>query len=751
MAPLSTPAQEQPAGTPEADVDSGDWEQVKTKSRSKPVKVASNNSYSRQVGSPTGPSTPRRRAEGLRPGHAGPVSNGDVGGEGRLGKGRQERADGVDRWRQDSNEWAARTGGKQHAGPVWGAKEAAAKEDSAKGSPAKEGSLKEGAVKKEEAGGERVEEKAPVVRKQTENGAVDLAQVSKQSPKKQPGREAVSSSPREAGILGSGSAAAPQLEGLASASSRPAEPPAKPAVKSSTFSYSAALKVGLPAGFEGDGEKSSPRGTEAPSGKALDGDAGSGNGSFPSLSKSNSRNERAQKGSKKGKEEQGSRGVVAKPNDGKKDEEKRAEDVSPSGKSKVEASKPAAESVVEHRTERSLPAKAEPSKVVEKPNPWGRLPVPDGAISLAEPQQKGEAKEQQAANMDGSGAPTKELQPKGGVVANESAPAEREKSRDPAGLQEGGERREAAKPSGRGWEGRKPNAQRAVQVQAPFLGGSLKHPASRQKTPPRVQLQQQFPTLPTRRAEPLNDLSALPPSAPERIQQRSMAGAPVRNRTPPLAHHAHRPQPVQVPAAQGPNVGVRISPTATPYTPSTAAFTPTAAPFTPSGRISPGLRSYGHLQPPVLVQQQTDGSLAYVQQQPMSDHSWRQLSGGRASGTPRANGPTMMYSPGTPQDYGYALAALSPSSQPGTPLGSPAMHMIMGGGQLPPPPAELLANADALHREVLRYAQGARRTPEARARAESAVLCVRKAIQALWPGSDVEVRRRDALFHQSFN
>ncbi|GAQ80715.1 Nucleotidyl transferase domain containing protein [Klebsormidium nitens] len=67
------------------------------------------------------------------------------------------------------------------------------------------------------------------------------------------------------------------------------------------------------------------------------------------------------------------------------------------------------------------------------------------------------------------------------------------------------------------------------------------------------------------------------------------------------------------------------------------------------------------------------------------------------------------------------------------------MATLVGGGLLPPPPPELLANADALHWEVLRYAEKARRTPEARARAESAVLCVRRAIQALWPAADVEI------------
>lgn len=788
-APRPPPPAEQPP-TATVDADDGDWEQVKPKARTKPLKVQSGNSYGRQVGSPTGPSTPRRRAEGPRPGHQGPVGNGDVGG----GRG------GPDRWRPEGGDWSSRAGGRPHAGPVWGAREGAA---------VKEGGAKEGSSR-EDVGAGKVEERGAKAEVR-ENGVMETGPV-KLSPRKhgaQPGKEAPFSSPREAGILGSGSAALEQVkekEQVAESANTVAEPPAKPAVKSSTFSYRAALKVGLPAKMEGT---SGVRASDRVAGKAGEVENESGE-VFPVLSKSNSKNERSQKAPKK---EQGA--VVAKKNedgekkdaekkvaekkdvekvvvekgegekrvgdkqdggksdrerkldlakeevtksaeeknDGKKVEEKKEEEKVVGDKEKAPASKAdplqapkspksrtetSEASVGTQKTDPSPPVKPEPAKAPEKPkpNPWNKLPTPIEPVSLAEVLQK-EKEQAELSNVARREPPAK------------PAAAEREgagdRTKDAAVLHEGGERREA-KLVGRGWEAKKPEPQQPTvpaQVQALPKGGGMIAPVLRQKTPPRVQQPQ---PLTARRGEPapVTDLSALPPSAPERIQQRSMGnmvgGIPARNRTPPLSHHSHRPQPVQVPPPQSLGTGVRISPTATPYTPNSVGFTPSAAPFTPSGRLSPGLRGYGppmgvlQTPPPMFV---SDPSLAY-------DQSWR-MPRGRNAPPPRANGgsaPPMVYSPTTPPDYGYALAALSPSSQPGTPLGSPAMAMLVGGGLLPPPPPELLTNADALHREVLRYAEKARRTPEARARAESAVLGVRRAIQALWPAADVEVGRR---------
>ncbi|GAQ80714.1 hypothetical protein KFL_000600310 [Klebsormidium nitens] len=667
------PTAEQPSAAGDV-IDEGDWEQVKTKPRTKPLKVQPGNSYGRQVGSPTGPSTPRRRAEGPRPGHQGPVGNGDVGG----GRG------GPDRWRPDGGDWAARAGGRQHTGSVWGAREGAAKE----------GGAKEGALK-EDAGVGRAEERGSKAEVR-ENGILETgpAKLSPRKPGAQAAKEAPFSSPREAGILGSGSAAVEQAEGkgqVAESVTTVADPPAKPgkaAVKSSTFSYSAALKVGLPAKMEDISASEKGRGGASDTAGKAGGAENESGEVFPVLSKSNSKNERVAKAPKKEhvavvvKNEDGETKDADRKDTEKKDDEKedavKKDGVEKSGKKgdgekkaeaskvgddmsekkdgkKVEAKKDAEKAagdrkeapkskgdplqapkspkskseagealVGAQKAEPSPPAKPEPVKAPEKPkpNPWGKLPTPIEPVSLAEVQQK--EQEQQA---ELSHAARREPQAKPAIGDREGAV---DRTKEAVALHEGGERREAAKPVGRGWEAKKPELQQpVVQVQAPQKGGGAFAPPLRQKTPPRMQHPQ---PLAARRGEPapVTDLSALPPSAPERIQQRSMGnlvgGIPARNRTPPLSHHSHRPQPVQVPAPQSLGTGVRISPTATPYTPNSAGFTPSATPFTPSGRLSPGLRGYG---PPMGVLQTpppmfaADPSLAY-------DQSWRMPRGRNA-------------------------------------------------------------------------------------------------------------------------
>ncbi|KAG6541734.1 hypothetical protein Mapa_016746 [Marchantia paleacea] len=74
-----------------------------------------------------------------------------------------------------------------------------------------------------------------------------------------------------------------------------------------------------------------------------------------------------------------------------------------------------------------------------------------------------------------------------------------------------------------------------------------------------------------------------------------------------------------------------------------------------------------------------------------------------------------------------------------TPVLLPYVSHITGNFSFSIPPPQTLGNAEALHAEILEFAQASRPSAETRVHAEAAVECVRDGVKRLWPEADVEV------------
>ncbi|CAM6092476.1 unnamed protein product [Calypogeia fissa] len=94
------------------------------------------------------------------------------------------------------------------------------------------------------------------------------------------------------------------------------------------------------------------------------------------------------------------------------------------------------------------------------------------------------------------------------------------------------------------------------------------------------------------------------------------------------------------------------------------------------------------------------------------------------------DGDVPLQSPLVPGSWGLQCPVL---------LMQPVISPVSGGFTFPPPAPQMLVNAEALHAEILEFAQAATPSSEARLHAEAAVECVRSSVKQLWPEADVEV------------
>ncbi|KAL2620746.1 hypothetical protein R1flu_000951 [Riccia fluitans] len=126
---------------------------------------------------------------------------------------------------------------------------------------------------------------------------------------------------------------------------------------------------------------------------------------------------------------------------------------------------------------------------------------------------------------------------------------------------------------------------------------------------------------------------------------------------------------------------------------------------------------------------------------------YRDRSRARGGNGNSENGHGMAYRPISRNMVDGDIGLQSPMGLGGWTVQSPVLLMqpmltplnISGNFSFSLPPPHLLTNVEALHAEILEFAQASRPSAETRVHAEAAVECVRDGVKKLWPDADVEV------------
>ncbi|KAL3681183.1 hypothetical protein R1sor_024139 [Riccia sorocarpa] len=126
---------------------------------------------------------------------------------------------------------------------------------------------------------------------------------------------------------------------------------------------------------------------------------------------------------------------------------------------------------------------------------------------------------------------------------------------------------------------------------------------------------------------------------------------------------------------------------------------------------------------------------------------YRDRSRGRGGNGNSENGHALAYRPISRNMMDGDMGLQSPMGPGSWTVQSPVLLVqpmltplnISGNFTFSLPPPHLLANVEALHAEILEFAQASRPSAETRVHAEAAVECVRDGVKKLWPDADVEV------------